>query len=194
MESYSLYEAPSEEPITLAEAKMHLAIDTSPATAHPDDDLVESMIKAARRWCENFQNRAYITQTLDLYLDRFPSKSEIRLPKPPLQSVTSLQYKDTAGTLQTFDSAYYIVDTVSEPGRIVLAYGQSWPSTYDEIQAVQIRFVCGYGLAAAVPEDIKHAILLKIADLYEHRGDGVADPNINTAIESLLWPERIFSL
>jgi uncharacterized phiE125 gp8 family phage protein len=80
---------------------------------------------------------------------------------------------------------------MSEPGRIVLAYGKSWPSTYDEIQAVQIRFVCGYATAADVPAEIKLAILLKVAQLYEHRGDEVPDPNIENAIENSLWPDRI---
>jgi hypothetical protein len=39
---------------------------------------------------------------------------------------------------------------------------------------------------------VKHAILLKVADLYEHPGgDEGIDKNINEAIESLLWPDRI---
>ena len=36
-------------------------------------------------------------------------------------------------------------------------------------EAVQIRFVAGYGAAAAVPEDIKEAMLLIIGHLYAHR-------------------------
>jgi uncharacterized phiE125 gp8 family phage protein len=57
---------------------------------------------------------------------------------------------------------------------------------------VQIRFIAGFGTAADVPQEIKHAILLKVADLYEHRGsDEGIDKNINNAIERLLWPDRI---
>ena len=42
------------------------------------------------------------------------------------------------------------------------------------------------------PQEVNHAILLKIADLYEHRGgDEGMDKSINEAIESLLWPERV---
>ena len=52
--------------------------------------------------------------------------------------------------------------------------------------------VAGYGAAADVPQELKHAMLLKIADLYEHRGgDEGFDKNINGAIESLLWPDRV---
>lgn len=167
-----------------------------------EDADIERCIKTARRHCENFQNRAYVTQTWDLILDRFPAAGYIELPKPPLQSLISLTYKDSAGELQTvsfldpsgeplFETDDYIVDTASEPGRLVLKSGKSWPTTYDEAQAVQIRFICGYGEVSDVPDEIKQAILLKVADLYEHRGDEVGDARIDEVIERLLWPERI---
>ncbi len=57
---------------------------------------------------------------------------------------------------------------------------------------MQIRFVAGCGAAGDLPQEVKHAILLKVADLYEHRGgDEGIDKSINQAIESLLWPDRI---
>ena len=60
------------------------------------------------------------------------------------------------------------------------------------MNSVQIRFAAGYGAAGDVPQEVKHAILLKVADLCEHRGgDEGIDRNINEAIESLLWPDRI---
>ncbi len=173
-----------------AECSFELSIVLE-APINDEDTDIARYIKTARRHCEKFQNRAYVTQTWDLFLDRFPAAEEIRIPLPPLQSVTWVKYKDTAQILQTWDPANYIVDTAREPGRVALAYGKSWPSTIEEIQSVQIRFVCGYGLAADVPAEVKQAILLKVADLYEHRGDQVADPNIERAIEDLLWDERI---
>lgn len=194
--SLKLITAPSVEPLTLNEAKIHLRIDTSPATTHPDDSLITGHIKAARKWCENFQRRTYVTQTWDLFLDCFPDTDHIDIPLPPLQSVSYVKYKDGSGTLQTLSSEYYIVDTNKEPGRIALAYGQSWPSTYGEIQDVQIRFVCGYGDAAAdVPDEIKSAMYLKISDLYENRGDAdmrssIGDNNYERAAKSYLWQDR----
>jgi uncharacterized phiE125 gp8 family phage protein len=65
-------------------------------------------------------------------------------------------------------------------------------ATYPEAKTIQILFVAGYGAAADVPCEIKHVILLKVADLYEHRGgDEGMDKNINEAIENLLSPDRI---
>jgi len=188
--------APSVEPVTLYEAKIQLRIDESPDAAHRDDDYVTSLIEACRKWCEAFQNRAYITQTWDLYLDEFPGKDYIEIPLPPLQSVTYLKYKDTDGTLQTWGTSNYVVDINREPGRIALAYGISWPLIYDEMQAVQIQFIAGYGDAAtSVPEAVKTAIKLKITELYENRGDADMRADVREiyedAIKTLLWPDRI---
>lgn len=163
------------------------------APTHADDDLVTRHIKTARVEVENFLNRALITQTWDMYLEGFPGNGEILVPRPPLQSVTHVKYKDTAGVLQTWGTANYIVDTMSDDqqGRIALAYGISWPSTYAEIQAVQIRFVAGYGVAANVPDKFKDAILLKVADLYQNRGDRETSRRIDEAVEALLWYDRV---
>ena len=46
---------PSTEPVTLAEARAHLRLDTfgSPP-AHPEDDLISLYISAARQFCEDY--------------------------------------------------------------------------------------------------------------------------------------------
>jgi uncharacterized phiE125 gp8 family phage protein len=195
--------APAEEPISLDEAKNHLRIDTSPVTPHPDDNLVTRKIKEARHWCEDFQNRAYITQIWKQYLDRFPCRNYIEIPLPPLQSIVSLSYKDETGILQAvsfldpsgtslLETDDYIVDIASEPGRLVLKDNKSWPWTSRDVQSVQIIFVAGYGAASEVPDDYKAAIYLKLSDFYENRGDG--DSASEDAAKSLLWPDRIISI
>jgi len=164
---------------------MHLRLESG------EDDLIMRLIASARRYCEGFQNRAYVTQIWDLHLEKFPLGC-IKVPLPPLQSIVFIKYKDTTGVIQTLDSSEYVVDAFSEPGLICCAYGKSWPATYPEANSVQIKFVAGYGAAADIPPEIKQSILLKIADLYEHRGgDEGIDKSINEAIESLLWPDRI---
>lgn len=184
-----LVAAPAQEPISLDEALAHLRLEGDEYAG--EQSYVSALLVAARRWCEGFQNRAYVTQTWDLVLDRFPGGA-IRIPLPPLQSVAYVKYKDPSGSEQTLDPAGYTVDAAGEPGRIVPAYGCSWPETRDEIGAVTVRFTAGYGAPAAVPAEIKQAILLKVADLYEHRGgDEGVDEKIQSAVEALLAPERI---
>jgi uncharacterized phiE125 gp8 family phage protein len=98
------------------------------------------------------------------YLD-----TEIVVPRPPLASVTSITYVDGAGATQTLSLSVYTVDTSEEPGRIRLAYGQSWPSIRDQRAAVTVRYVCGYGGPGSVPEAAKAALKLYVGHLYENR-------------------------
>lgn len=142
-----------------------------PTTNTTGDPIVNALIETAREDAENFTKRALITQTWDLNLDTFPTV--IRIPKPPLVSVTHVKYYDTTGTLQTFSSSSYIVDAPAGPqcleGCISLAPNQSWPSIQTRKNAVTVRFVAGYGAASAVPESIKQAMKLMIGHLYENR-------------------------
>ena len=51
-----------------------------------------------------------------------------------------------------------------------LAYGKSWPATRDQLNAVTIRFVCGYGASAAdLPPFLVQGLLIDIASLFAHR-------------------------
>ena len=166
--------APASEPLTATEVKNYLKVDYA-----TDDTLIASLIVAARNKVEEYTGRRLMIQTITEKLDTFPS---VTIPNPdailtlsvlPLRSVTSIQYKDTAGASQTFASSNYIVDTTSEPPRIGLAYGSDWPELYDEIDAVTITYLVGYDDADAVPDAIKSAMYLMIGQMYETRTNTV---------------------
>jgi len=129
---------PAAEPVHLDEMKLHLRID-----GDSENSLLAALINAARQHAENVMARAIIAQTRKLFLDFFPG-SEIALPGPPLIAVSSIQYIDLADSLQTLADSVYDVDTDSEPGRVLLAYSQSWPATKATPKAVTITYVCGY--------------------------------------------------
>lgn len=158
-----LITAPASEPVTLADAKLHLRVDGTDS-----DTMITALIKAAREYCEGYQNRALITQTWELVLDAWPSENYIEVPLPPLQSITSIKYKDAAGVETTWPSENYLVDTDSYVGRIVLADNCSWPSeALHPVGAIRIRFIAGYGDAAKVPEITKQALLLEVQLRYD---------------------------
>ncbi len=144
---------------------------TGTAVLGLEDDLIDALVKAARKRLEMDTGRALITQTWELYLDKFPDDDgEIWLPKPPLQSITSIKYYDTDGVEQTWSSDDYRVDIKSEPGRITPAYNESYPTTRTMINAVTIKFVCGYGSAGSdVDDDLIQAIKLLVGHWYEFR-------------------------
>lgn len=185
-----LQTAPTSEPVTTAEAKTHLRVTTS-----DDDTYIGTLITVARKHVETITGRALINQTWDYFLDNFPPGDKIVIPLPRLSSVTTVKYTDKDNAQTTFTASKYIVDTNNEPGQIVLAYGESWPTfTPRPINAVEIRFVAGYGSGAAnVPEGIKQAMLLLIAHWYENR-EPITDLNMKEIPETanaLLWPYRV---
>lgn len=192
----TLVTAPAEEPLTLADAKVHLRLE------HDADDLVVSgLIQAARHYVERAIGRSLVTQTWDLTLDDFYAGSArgdvIALPRGPVQSVTSISYYDSAGTLTVLSSSLYLVDITNEPARVSPAYGSVWPSTQSRMNAVIVRYVTGFGLATAVPGDLKAALRLLVGHWYENR-EGVVTGTISTtlghAVDALLDARRHFTV
>jgi uncharacterized phiE125 gp8 family phage protein len=157
-----------------------------------EDTLLTNLIQAAREYCEGFQNRAYINQTWYLWLDEWPDYFD--MPLPPLQSITSIKYYDTANAEGTVTATDYFVDTISN--RVVLAYGHSWPSTtLRAANGICVEYVCGYGAtSSSVPMKVRHAMLLLIGYWYENREAGSEKPitTVPLAVDSLLWMERTF--
>lgn len=185
-----LASAPSGEPVTTAQAKTHARIDTT-----ADDAYVDLLITAARQAIDGrdgWLGRALMSQTWDYYLDEFPADA-LEVPLPPLVSVSAITYVDDAGVTQTWAAAKYTVDTRKQPGQIVPAYGEVYPTTRDVPNAVKVTFACGYGAAADVPEPIKLALKATVAHFYDHRQpvENGTRGEVPQHVEALLAPYRI---
>lgn len=186
--AYRLTVAPTTEPVSLSDAKAFLKVDTS-----DEDALITALIGTARRMCEEFTKRAFITQTWELVMDVFsnyetaaeaepssigryfpPGITEgeraIRLSRQPIQSITKIESADSTNTFSDVSASVYTLDT--DTGRILLNSGQVWPTNLRQYSGVRITYVAGYGNAAAVPSDIATAILLTVSSLYESRACG----------------------
>jgi len=164
--SLTLVTRPEVEPISHDDAKLWLRLDHT-----TEDTLVDSLIQMVREQVEE-HGIAVITQTWDLRLDRFPSV--IRIPKTPVQEVSSISYIDTDGDTQTLAASQYTVDVYSVPARIVPAYGLSWPIARSDPNAVTVRFIAGYGSGATpaeIPERILQAMRLAVTTAYAMRAD-----------------------
>lgn len=162
-----LYTEPTVEPVSLAEAKLHLRVDET-----ADDDVIRNLIIAARKDIETLSMHALITQTWDLYLDSFPWESEIYLPMPPVQSVTGVYYTpDSTGVEATFTSTYYRTDIYGYPPKVVLKSSYSWPGDeLIEVNGVKVRFVAGFGDEPSdVDQRLRQAVLLLVGHYYENR-------------------------
>src|SRR6185503_18504563 len=83
--SLQLITPPLIEPVTLADAKLHLKVDTS-----DDDALIARLITAARASAEWHTGRALNTQGWILWLDCWPQCGVIEIPLSPLQRVSTV--------------------------------------------------------------------------------------------------------
>lgn len=156
--------APTVLPVSLAEAKAHLRVDTT-----DDDTLITALVWAATEAAEQHTGRALTPQAWQLTLDEFPDALE--LTRLPAVSVTSITYADTDGVDQTLAGSAYSLDTADDFGfaYIVPAYDTTWPDTRDQINAVTVVYQAGYADAASVPESIKAWIKLQVGAMFENR-------------------------
>lgn len=172
---------PASYPVSVDEVKAHLRVDFT-----DDDAIIEAMLQAAIGYAETFTGRSLIDQEFDLFLDAFPTDdAAIRIPNPPLIGVTGVYYRDSNGDEQEFDSASYVFDTSpNEKARLQLAYGASWPTIQERINAVRIRYRAGYlkplsPAEADVPQAISAAIKIIVGNLYEHRASVVVGQSVS---------------
>jgi uncharacterized phiE125 gp8 family phage protein len=192
--SYTLSVGPTEEPVALEDLKRHCRVEIT-----EDDDLIVSLGLAAREKVELDTGRALCSQTWIYYSNTFPTcdTTPIELDHPPLQSCT-IAYTNTSGVGATWTAGLYQVDTSTIPGRILPAYGQSYPTARDVPQSVAVTFLCGYGQAHDVPAQLCHAIKMLVGTWYEYRETIASGGNVTSipapaAYEALIYPYRLWS-
>ena len=182
--------APDQEPITLADAKAFARVKDA-----TDDEVIAGLIATARRHAEGATRRAFVTQTWDLVLNRFPpGRFPIEIPKPPLQSVVSVTYVDTLGAAQIWPAAEYEVDAARELGILRPVEGVQYPNTKRQLNAVTVQFVAGFGDPPDVPATIRTAIKMLTAHWYDNRGPvatGMMVSPVPMTVDDLLNSEAV---
>ena len=173
---------PTLEPVSLADAKLHLRIETT-----ADDTLIASLIATARQQIERTLSLALVTQSWSLFLDAWPNTAtpiEIRVtPITALTAVRTFAPDDTPTTLPLAD---FQLDRASTPPRLVHRRGTTLTAPLRRLNAIEIAFTAGFGATPAdVPAPIRQAILNLTAHLYENRES--SDP-LPAAIATLLAP------
>jgi uncharacterized phiE125 gp8 family phage protein len=177
-----LITAPSVEPIILEETKSYMRLDSS-----DDDPLIDMLIISARQKAEIRTRRAFITQTWDYILDSVGSTIEI--PKPPLSAIGGIFVTGDDGLENTVNSSSYVADVNSEPGRVQLVLGETWP-VHRRCNGFRIRFTAGYGNNTQIPPQIKIALMNMVAYAYENRGS----PEVPREAEAILEGYRVMRL
>lgn len=180
-----------EELITVDEAAEFMRAEFSVA----EESLVESLITAARQWCEEYLRRAIGVQTLELRQNGFPAYAGPIILRSPIIEVNSVKYLDEDGDEQTLDEDEYLVSD-AEPAQIVPV--SAWPVTYDLADSVRVEYEAGYSdggspeVSQPLPRTIRTAILMMVADMYANREAQTDKPlTANPTVERLLSMYRL---
>ena len=165
---------------------------------YDDDSLISSLLTAARQWVEEVTGRSLITQEWKLALPGFPGATGVlgvpvygvdplmlpgtpvagsvafryalRLARGPVQSIVSVEYRDTSGTLQTLDPSTYVLSADAWEATLTPTPGSMWPPCLVHPEAAVITYTAGYGAdGTKVPQGMLAAMKLLAGTWYETR-------------------------
>lgn len=180
---------PANEPLTADDLWAHLRTD--------ENDFPDALdyVTAARTHIEATTNVAMVTQTVRMTIDHWPNGGEawwdgvrqfpvselynanamrsVALPRWPLATIVSVTVYDDDGTPTVVNVANtFDVDTYSNPGRLTLKSGSTWPIAMRSTNGIAIVYTAGYGAEPCeVPIMYRQAVKQLAAYMYEHRGD-----------------------
>lgn len=170
---------PTVEPVTLAEAKAHLRIDST-----DEDVLVGSLITSAREYVEE-QTRLSLVSTRWRYrMEGFPADGgDIELPRRPMILSTNATKSLSSPVVRywngTTTEVVTLVDQTDDdflaasgnPPTVRLYNAWGWPvvTTWRPLP-VEVEYNAGFGTDGAnVPRPLKLAILLLVGHWYMNR-------------------------
>jgi len=193
--------------ITLDEIRRHLRLTTLATGAggsSNEDAVLNSFIRSAYNYGENYTRRAWGQKTYELTLDEFPSAG-IELPMPPLSSMSTdvkVRYTNSTGGTSTIVDTAVAVDYQTEPGWVMPSSGNEWPDTSSVINAVRVQYVSGYtsstGILTSMPEAIRTWLKMRVAQMYEFREPVLDSMRVSelprSYVDGLLDPYTIMSV
>lgn len=177
---------PAAEAVTLAEAKLYLRID-----AADEDELVRTLVSAARLLIEAASGRLLIHQTWRLVLDGWPANGTARLPLAPVSQIVAARVFNAQGVPTIVAASALSLETGADPPAIWVQAAVAGPGR--AMAGIEIDVLAGFGDApAAVPEPFRQAILMMVARWYEQRGDAGqrGDASLPTDVLALIAPYR----
>lgn len=186
----ALISGPTIEPVTLADVKAHLRLDT------PDEDaLLQAAIVAARVHIEAVTRRCLIRQLWRIYRDDWPEGRAVPIPLAPIIAVNAVTFYDIAGVARSWGPENWRLDLSAQPARLV-AKMRPAAALYDN--GIEIDVLVGYGVSSIdVPAPLRQAVMVLVAAWYEARGmvghdfaGAVAPPGF----DALIAPFKVRSL
>jgi uncharacterized phiE125 gp8 family phage protein len=165
---WTLITPPATEPVSMAELKLHLRLDSS-----AEDATLQACLAAARQAVEAQTGLKLIAQDWRIVLDGWPGPV-VTLPVAPVPAVKELRVRDRAGTAMPRPAADWSADLAGRPARLS-APGMPRPGV--ALGGIEIDVTAGFGpTPATVPDALRQAVRILATRLFEERGDGEPRP------------------
>lgn len=188
---YSVATEPTDQPVTLNEAKLFLRQD-----GDGDDTLITALIRAATIQAEKYTNRFFIERTVEAKFagaettrcERYPF---LNVRRAPLSSITSFEVMVSDALADIPTTSYQLKESTSFARVLIIE-----SITADDIPyPLVLTCVVGYGKSKDVPEDIRDAIKMLVAFWYENRGDVQPDSKggLPVEVKSVLGKYKIIN-
>lgn len=177
--------------VSLDDVKTHLKIPLALTTF---DNEITAFIRAATLTAEGITRRTFINTEFRTFRDFFDNCFLLKRSKT--SSISQIQ-RLVDGVLTVVDNTIYFFTEVTNYSEVLLNIGKDWPDDEDDIrQAIRIEFVAGYGIDDSfVPDDIKLAIKMIVANLWINRGDcGGCGVNLPPTAMILLGQYKIIEI
>lgn len=173
---YQITVEPLAEPVTLAQVKEWLRIETT-----ADDTLLTALITTVRQFGEKFCNRIFTETDIDCFFAGVNYSNRetvgfVQIRRAPLIAIDAVQVY-SGGSYVAFTD-YSLKQT---NGFSRLLFTDEVIADDDAVYPIKVSGSFGY---ETVPEDLKTAVLAHIAYLYENRGDTVSEGRLSMPMET----------
>lgn len=180
--------APPVEPVTLASAKEFLRID-----GDHEDALITDLIKGARERVEFIARTSLITRRRAYSAARLQT-GRVYINHSPVKFVHKLSVIDGADAATDIPLSDVYINSRAMPVSICTRKRDLFSDYAADPAALIIEFDAGYGPAPEdVPMQLRQAVLLLLAQSYEHRDDALKRP-VPMLVDALLMPYRTVRL
>jgi len=189
---YSLQETsqPAVLPLAVADVKTYLRVDHN-----NDDSLIETLIEAATKLCEQATGLSLINRDISLYMDSWDNEI-LPLPSAPIVAVEAIKIYSSETVSNVYLASNYYVDNKNlYSPRIVLKSGPVIPLAGIDVNGIEIQYTAGFGTSGEdVPALLKQGILQVVAYLYENRGDSQNNALRNSGANAIFQSYRKASI
>jgi len=180
--------APPTEPVTLASAKEFLRID-----GDHEDALITDLIKAARERVEFMARTSLITRRR-AYSSAKTCTGQFYINHSPVKYVHKLSIIDGADNATEIPKGEVYINTHASPVSISTRKRDLFSDYTADPAAIIAEFDAGFGSSSEdVPMQLRQAVLLLLAQSYEHRDEALKRP-VPMLVDALLMPYRAVRL